>query len=68
MLEGITCKFENLREGGLIIDFGQRSSVLSLVSLLKFAPHIEHLYIRVILDSHLQVICYSLKASLGQLC
>ncbi|BAF23322.1 F-box/LRR-repeat protein At1g06630 isoform X1 [Oryza sativa Japonica Group] len=46
MLEGITCKFENLREGGLIIDFGQRSSVLSLVSLLKFAPHIEHLYIR----------------------
>uniref|UniRef100_A0A0E0I9G5 F-box/LRR-repeat protein 15/At3g58940/PEG3-like LRR domain-containing protein n=1 Tax=Oryza nivara TaxID=4536 RepID=A0A0E0I9G5_ORYNI len=46
MLEGITCKFENLREGGLIIDLGQRSSVLSLVSLLKFAPHIEHLYIR----------------------
>uniref|UniRef100_A0A0E0EJR1 FBD domain-containing protein n=1 Tax=Oryza meridionalis TaxID=40149 RepID=A0A0E0EJR1_9ORYZ len=47
MLEGITCKFENLREARLTIDFGQRSNVLSLASLLKFAPHIEHLCISI---------------------
>uniref|UniRef100_I1QH15 F-box/LRR-repeat protein 15/At3g58940/PEG3-like LRR domain-containing protein n=1 Tax=Oryza glaberrima TaxID=4538 RepID=I1QH15_ORYGL len=47
MLEGITCKFENLREACLTIDFGQRSNVLSLASLLKFAPHIEHLCISI---------------------
>uniref|UniRef100_A0A0E0LT29 F-box domain-containing protein n=1 Tax=Oryza punctata TaxID=4537 RepID=A0A0E0LT29_ORYPU len=42
MLEGITCKFENLREASLNIDFGQLPSI---DSLLKFAPHIEHLAI-----------------------
>uniref|UniRef100_A0A0E0AT16 F-box/LRR-repeat protein 15/At3g58940/PEG3-like LRR domain-containing protein n=1 Tax=Oryza glumipatula TaxID=40148 RepID=A0A0E0AT16_9ORYZ len=47
MLEGITCKFENLREARLTIDFGQRSNVLSLAFLLKFAPHIEHLCISI---------------------
>uniref|UniRef100_A0A0E0AT14 F-box domain-containing protein n=1 Tax=Oryza glumipatula TaxID=40148 RepID=A0A0E0AT14_9ORYZ len=52
MLEGITCKFENLREASLNIDFGQLSSVLSIDSLLKFAPHIEHLEIQT-LDTEL---------------
>ncbi|KAF0898655.1 hypothetical protein E2562_009165 [Oryza meyeriana var. granulata] len=44
-LEGITWKFENLRDAHLNTNFGKQSSVLSVVSLLKFAPDIEHLYI-----------------------
>uniref|UniRef100_A0A0D9X635 F-box domain-containing protein n=1 Tax=Leersia perrieri TaxID=77586 RepID=A0A0D9X635_9ORYZ len=45
LLEGITWKFNNLREAQLCTRFGYHSSILSVVSLLKFAPHIESLHI-----------------------
>uniref|UniRef100_A0A0D9X634 F-box domain-containing protein n=1 Tax=Leersia perrieri TaxID=77586 RepID=A0A0D9X634_9ORYZ len=44
-LEEITWKFDNLRKAHLCATFGQLPSFMSIVSLLRCAPHIEHLSI-----------------------
>ncbi|EAZ42113.1 hypothetical protein OsJ_26673 [Oryza sativa Japonica Group] len=44
-LEGISCKFDNLREVHVTTNFGQQPSTMSLFSLLRCAPYIEDLSI-----------------------
>uniref|UniRef100_A0ACD5YVV3 Uncharacterized protein n=1 Tax=Avena sativa TaxID=4498 RepID=A0ACD5YVV3_AVESA len=55
-LQGISCKFQNLRTGYLTVHFGKLPSIMSIFSLLRFAPCIEQLHIDVMLCAPLELV------------